>query len=130
MKRLTFAILSSVLVVSGCGVRPPIEGRLDPYQPKQVHFDSNSLKHETAVGEPSVARDENGYVYVTVPIRSETNKELYVDYRVTFIDKNRTPISQTSWFTKVLTPKVPDQIMVNSMSPRADDFQIDFRWAK
>ena len=130
MKPLILASISTLLLLSACGVRPPIEGRLDPYQPKQVHFAESSLKHETAVGEPAVARDENGLVYVTVPIRSETNKELYVDYRVTFYDRNHQVLNQTSWYTKVLSPKVPDQIMVNSMSPRAEDFQIDFRWAK
>lgn len=130
MNRLIPLSLLSLIAVTGCGVRPPIEGRLDPYSPKQVHFDSISLKDETAVGEPAVSRDENGYVYVTVPIRSETNKELHIDYRVTFFDRNRQQLSQTGWFTKDLSPKVPDQIMVNSMSPRAEDFQIDFRWAK
>ena len=130
MNRLIFTTLATMLVLAGCGVRPPIEGRLDPYTPKQVHFDSGSLKAETAVGEPAVSRDENGYVYVTVPIRSETDKELHIDYRVTFFDANRQQLSQTGWFTKDLSPKVPDQIMVNSMSPRAADFQVDFRWAK
>ena len=47
-----------------------------------------------------------------------------------FFNGSRQVIHQTNWFTKVLSPKVPDQIMVNSMSPRAEDFQIDFRWAK
>ena len=129
MKRFSIAMLGLILS-AGCGVRPPIEGRLDPYEARQVHFDSSSLKHETAVGQPTVARDENGYLYVTVPIRSETSKELHVDYRVTWFDQNRQPLNQTGWFTKDLSPKVPDQIMVNSMSPRAADFQIDFRWAK
>ncbi|MBA3753469.1 MAG: DUF1425 domain-containing protein [Nitrospira sp.] len=130
MNRLILTTISTLLLLGACGVRPPIEGRMDPYQPKQVHFASSSLKHETAVGEPTVARDENGLVYITVPIRSETSKELYVDYRVTFFDANRQVLHQTSWFTKVLSPKVPDQIMVNSTSSRADDFQIDFRWAR
>jgi uncharacterized protein YcfL len=130
MNRLILASFSAILMLGGCGVRPPIQGRLDPYSASQVHFDSISLKDETAVGEPSVARDDNGYLYVTVPIRSETNKELHVDYRVTWFDKNRQTLSQTGWFTKDLTSKVPDQITVNSMSPRAEQFQVDFRWAK
>ena len=50
--------------------------------------------------------------------------------RGVIFDRNRQVLNQTGWYTKVLSPKVPDQIMVNSMSPRADDFQIDFRWAK
>src|SRR6059058_2253861 len=124
MKRII--VMTAALILAGCGVRPPLEGRLDPYESKQVHFASNDLKHETAVQEPRVARDDNNYVYVTVPIRSETDKELYVDYRVTFFDRNRVVLSQTGWFTKTLSPKVPDQIVVNSMSPLADDFQVDF----
>lgn len=117
-------------LTAGCGVRPAPEGRLDPYVPKQVYFASNDLKHATAVREPEVARDENGILYVTVPIRSETSQELYVDYRVTFFDQNRQVVSQSQWFTKTLAPKVPDQIVVNSMSSRAADFQVDFRWSK
>jgi len=130
MNRSILLLLSAIISLTGCGVRPPIQGRLDPYEPGQINFDSNSLKHETAVGQPSVARDENNLVYVTVPIRSETSKRLHVDYRVTFFDDNRQMINQTAWFTKHLDPKVPDQIVVNSMSPRAADFQIDFRWAR
>ena len=49
MKRLMI-IIPAIALLAGCGVRPPIEGRLDPYEAKQVHFDSMSLKHETAVG--------------------------------------------------------------------------------
>jgi hypothetical protein len=30
----------------------------------------------------------------------------------------------------MLTPNVPDSITVNSMGPRAADFQVDFRSAK
>ena len=129
MKPLILASVSTLLLLSACGVRPPIEGRLDPYQPKQVHFAESSLKHETAVGEPAVARDENGMVYVTVPIRSETNKELYVDYRVTFFDSNRQELWKTGWFTRTLAPNIPDNITVNSTGPRAADFQVDFRYA-
>lgn len=130
MNRLILASLSVVLMLAGCSVRPPVQGRLDPYGRNQVYFDSISLKDETAVGEPVPARDDSGYLYVTVPIRSETNKELHVDYRVTWFDKNHQVLSQTGWFTKDLTPKVPDQITVNSMSPRAEQFQVDFRWSK
>src|ERR1051326_3083059 len=114
MKRLIVIAVSAAL--AGCMVRPPPEPRSDPYGGKQIYVASSDLRQETAVGDPAISRDDAGDIlYVTVPIRSETSKELYVDYRVTFFDRNKQVLSQTGWFTKVLTPKVPDQIAVNSM---------------
>ena len=114
----------------GC-VKPPIEGRADPHVPAQMHFSSENLRKHTAVGTPNLVRDESGrLLYVTVPIRSASNLTIYLDYRVTFFDEMGQPLNQTSWFTKTLEPNVPDQITVNSMSPRAADFQVDFRYAR
>ena len=44
-------------------------------------------------------------------------------------DRNGQMLNQTGWFTRTLAPNVPDRITVNSMGPRAADFQMDFRWA-
>ena len=119
------------LALLGCDyVRPPIQGRQDPYVPAQMHFDSERLRRDTAIGTPNVTRDENGLLYVTVPIRSAINKTLYVDYRVTFLDQGGQVVSRHGFFTKTLEPNTPDQIVVNSTSPRAADFQIDFRYAR
>ncbi len=117
-------------VLSGC-VKAPIEGRQDPFSSSQIMFASKDLKNKTAVGAPSVSRDEaGGILQVTVPIRAATNTQLYVDYRVTFFDRNNQRLNQTGWFTKTLVPNVPDSVTVNSMGPSAADFQVDFRYAK
>jgi len=120
------------LLVLGCDyVRPPIQGRQDPYVPAQMHFDSDTLRRNTAIGTPVVTRDPAGLLFVTVPIRSAINKTLYVDYRVTFLDRSGQPVGDSlGWFTKTLDPNTPDQIVVNSTSDRAADFQIDFRYAR
>ena len=120
------------LVLLGCDyVRPPIQGRQDPYVPAQMHFDSDTLRRNTAIGTPVITRDEAGLLFVTVPIRSAINKTLYVDYRVTFFDQSGQIVGQRLGpFTKTLEPNTPDQIVVNSTSPRAADFQIDFRYAR
>ena len=119
------------LTLLGCDtVRPPIQGRQDPYVPAQVHFDSDTLRRDTAVGTPVVSRDQAGILFVTVPIRSAINKTLYVDYRVTFFDRSGQPVSRLGPFTKTLEPNTPDQIQVNSTSNQAADFQIDFRYAR
>ena len=133
MKRLLmFPALLVGLALVGCNsVKAPIEGRQDPYAPSQVMFASKDLKNHTAVDAPRVGRDESGGIlYVTLPIRAATNMQLYVDYRASFFDRNGQLINQTTWFNKTLAPNVPDQITVNSMSPRAADFQIDLRYAK
>lgn len=135
MRNLLVALLlvagSGLCVLTGCDyVRPPIEGREDPYLPAQIHFNSNTLRRDTAVGTPIVRRDASGLLHVTVPVRSAINKTLYVDYRVTFLDRNRQVVERLGPFTRTFEPNTPDQIQVNSTTPRAEDFQIDFRYAR
>jgi hypothetical protein len=119
------------LVATGC-VKAPIEGRLDPYEAKQIHFASADLKRRTAVGTPTAQRDDAGNIlHVTVPVRAATDTELHVDYRVIFFDHNGQVLSETGWFTRTLPPNVFSYIQVSAgTAPRAADFQMDFRWAQ
>ncbi len=123
-------ILLGLVVLSGCGVEPPLQGRQDPYPPPQITFVDGDLRKMTPVGMPILTRDEGGLLHVAVPIRADTDRTLFIDYRATFVDRNGQLLSQSSWLPKVLSPHVPDQIMVNSMSPRAADFQLDIRYSK
>lgn len=128
MKRLL--LVPAILYLVGCTVNKPIEGRADPYVPSQIHLDSDELRRDTAFGTPVVTRNESGNLVVTVPVRSAVNQYLHVDYRVTFYDANHTPIESYGPFTKTLDANTPDQITVNSTTPRAADFQISFRYAR
>lgn len=132
MKVFSATILLLSLLATGCNeVNPPIEGRNDPYQSKQIHFATDELRRDTAVSAPVVTRDPNGNIlYVMVPIRSAINKNIYVDYRVTFFNPAGQVINQTTWFTKTLESNVPDRISVNSTTPNATEFQVDFRYAR
>ena len=126
------ASIALALVVIGCNsVKAPIEGRHDPYPAGQIHFASGVLRDNTAVGTPVASRDDTGNIlYITIPIRSTSSAPMYVDYRVTFFDRNGQQLNQTGWFTRLLNPNIPDSISVNSMGPRAADFQVDFRDAR
>jgi hypothetical protein len=127
MKRLFICVL---IIFAGCAKRP-FEGRHDPYAGSQISVASQHLQDNTRIGTPVASRDaESNILYVTVPIRSTTNEQLYVDYRVSFFDRNGQVISETGWFTRTLTPNLPDQIMVRSTTPRAADFHVDIRDAK
>src|SRR5213078_4021088 len=100
---MRFLFIPLVLAILGCDtVRAPIQGRNDPYDAKQIHFATNELRRDTAVGRPELSRDRAGLLFVTIPIRSAIDKRLYVDYRITFFDDNRQELSKTTWFTKTL----------------------------
>ena len=125
-----FAALIAYAPLAGC-VNPPKQPRLDPYGSAQVHVDSEDLRTHTAVGVPIVTRDDTGnLVHVTLPIRSATDQTLYIDYYVTFFDRTGQRISKLGPFSKTLQANTPDSIQVNSMSPRAADFQIDLRYSR
>jgi uncharacterized protein YcfL len=130
MKRLL--LIPAMLAFTGCAfVKPPIEGRLDPYVPAQVHLDSDALRRDTAIGAPVTTLNESGLLSVTLPIRAASNKTLYVDYRVTFLDRSGTPVGPTLGpFTKTLEANTPDRIVVVSPTPNVNDFQIDLRYAR
>ena len=128
--RVMLGVVLAAWCAGGC-IKKPIQGRADIYPPAQVHFTEEDLRRKTAVGVPVVNRDDAGDILlVTVPIRAATNLQLYVQYRVTFLDSYGQVVWQSTWFNKTLAPNVFDQVSVNSPSPRAADFRIDFRYAK
>lgn len=122
-------ILISALSIVGC-VKAPIEGRQDPYQSNQVNFLQEDLRRMTAIQAPVATRDASDLLHITVPIRAATDKQLYINYRVTFLDRNGQETFRTGWLTKTLAPNVFDQISANSLSPRATDFRVDIGWAQ
>lgn len=129
--KLAFASLLPFAIIACNEVKPPIQGRADPYDAQQIHFATDELRKDTAVGTPLPSRDDAGNIlYVSIPIRSAINKNLYVDYRVSFFDSNGQLLNQTTWLSKTLEANTPDRIQVNSLGPRAADFQVDFRYSR
>jgi hypothetical protein len=129
VKKIACIFLVGTAFLTGCE-KPPITPQAELYPAGQIHLSSDELQSLTAVGTPQVTRDPVGnLVIVSVPIRAATDKRLYVDYRVHFFDKDRIELYQTSWLPKELEPNTPDQVRVESTTPRATDFQIDFRLA-
>jgi hypothetical protein len=63
-----------------------------------------------------------------VPIRSVIDRQLHVQYRVRFFDRNHHLTSEISWTDKTLTANTPDQIEANSTGPEAEDFEVHFRY--
>ena len=122
----------AMLPAAGCNsrARGPIEPREDTRPWPQIMLSDRDLARQVVVRQPVVERDPAGLLFVTVPVRSTTRKDLTIEYRSTFYDRNHTPIFQSTWFPKTLTPYTQDTIQVSSTSNRAGDFQIDIRPAQ
>ena len=130
---LALALVAPTLAaLAGCTprVRGPIEPREDLSPWPQIMLADRDLARRIAVRQPVVERDPAGLLFVTVPVRSTTQRQMTIEYRSTFYDRNHTPIFQSAWFPKTLTPFTQDTISANSTSNRAEDFQIDIREAK
>lgn len=123
--------LSGLIGCSNNYVRDPIQPRQDVYHSTdrvQIFFDSTDLRNDTAADTPSVIRDQNGLLHVTVPIRSVINKQLYVEYRVIFFDRDHQEIDRSPWRDKTLPANLPESVIVTSTTPRAESFQVHFRY--
>jgi len=129
LKGMTIALAVSA---AACApkVRAPVEPRADPHGEPQINLASRELQGRIAVRRPQVSQDEAGLMFVTVPIRNTTSRQLTIEYRATFFDRNRLPIQETTWFPRTLTAHTQQTFTINSTSPEADDFQIDIRPGK
>jgi uncharacterized protein YcfL len=133
MKRTFLTASLSLLLLAGCGekVKPTLEGRADPYQSRQIMFADERLRTITAVGAPVLTRSrETDLLYVEVPIRAATNKTLYIEYQMIFLDENGQTIQETTWFNRTLQSNVPQRLRANATSPRATDFIMNIRYAR
>ena len=132
--RTTLKGLTLALAVSSAActprVRAPVEPREDTAGSPQIMLTDRELQDRIAVRPPIVTQDEAGLLYVTVPVRNTSRRQMTIEYRVTFFDRNRVPIHETTWFPRTLPGHTQETISVNSTTPRADDFQIDIRPAK
>jgi uncharacterized protein YcfL len=128
MRIALLSLLLTTAALTGCGVPKPIEGRNDPYDRQQVMFTDEKLKKQTAVGQATVTRDPSGLLFITVPIRNTYKKKIDIQYRVTWFNETGQVINQGAWISKQLQPNVPDQIMANSTTYTADEFQVDVKW--
>jgi len=124
--------LPVLAALHGCNTQPPISAREEVYAPRQVQLVDEDLRRNTRFEQPRVTRDAAGLLFVTVPLRATIDETLHVQYRATFLDENGEPLagSPTTWFNKTLNPRVFDTVTINSTSPRAADFVIDFRYGR
>lgn len=90
---------------------------------------SKDLRAKTRVGDARRVRDENGLLYVSVPVRNTSDLQLYVAYRVTFFDQNQSELSVYRG-TLTLPPNAIREAKANSTSSRAESFQMELNYPR
>jgi hypothetical protein len=128
--RLTLVSMLLLAGLAGCGVKPPIEGRADPFLPVQISIAEADLANKTAVGTPIMER-RNGILYVTVPVRSASDYDLRIDQRWSFLSAQGRTIYQGSWEGgKKLVSNVQDSVSANALNGDAADFRLELRYSE
>ena len=124
-------LIPVLLLIVGCAPKRPTEPRNDPYAAPQLYVTPGLIRDSTAIQPPTATRDaESNILFVSVPIRSTVRRDLYIDYKVSFFDRNGQLISETGWFTRTLRGNEATDIQIRSTTPRAADFHVDIRDAR
>jgi uncharacterized protein YcfL len=130
---LNYAALFALLL-AGCGSHDvtPTAASADKYAPQQIVFSGeDGLADHVRFQPVTRTYDSAGLMHIVVPLRNTVDMDATIDYRVTWLDENHTPVdTATAWQTKTLHSNVFEYIEANSASPRARDFQMDLRYAK
>ena len=97
----------------------------------QITLSQRSLEAALAFQKPVVTRIDGDLLRVTVPVRARSNETLHVEYKVVWLDVSGNPVPpDLIWTPLRLEPRQPHNVVVNSTSPQATDFNMQFRWSK
>lgn len=124
------AVALTLSLLAGCQSNDaPITARADRYDPPWLTVGSKQLRADTMVGEPSVVRDDAGILRLSLPIRSTSDLQLYVDYRVTFLDANGLEVNPVTG-NVTIPSRGTRTLTANSTSPRAESFQVELHYPR
>ena len=110
----------------------PIYARGEQYDRPWLMLGSGDLRASTMVGQPQRYYDEANLLHVTVPVRNTIDKQLYVEYRFSFYDRNGAMLNEING-TKTIPPHGAVDISGNSTSPRAEGdraFRLELRYPR
>jgi len=133
MKSMTalrsMVLLGLLSVLAGCQTDAPITARGEQYDYPWLMLGSKDLRVSTRVGDARRTRDEAGLLYVSVPVRNTTDKQLYIDCRVTFYDSNEMELS-TVRSTLTIPARGLRDATANSTSPKAESFRMELTYPR
>jgi uncharacterized protein YcfL len=119
------ALLAPLMVLAGCAGSGPAAPQ---YLPTHINIPDTELDSQLTRLPVTVDVDPSGFMSVTVPLRSEADFILKVDYRFTFLDAKGLPINaEPAWMPMALEPGVVENLVGTCPVPGATDFSVDVR---
>jgi hypothetical protein len=126
LKSLVAAPLVGLALLAGPGCHDPnapIEARGERYGKPWLTLGSG-LRNNIMVDDASVVRDrETGVLKVAVPVRSTSDKQQYIQYRMTFLDGAGMQINDVNG-SVTIPARGSQTITANGTSDRADSFRV------
>jgi hypothetical protein len=95
-----------------------------------VCFWTKPLPRAVVVRKVVTERLATGSLRVIVEVRNNTTRDVRIDYKTVFFDAAGTQLERTPWTLKTLAPRVEDQLSVNSVGSKAQDFHLHIRRAQ
>ncbi len=132
--RLAIALTGCVVLgLTGCKASTgPIGAAPDEVtEYPTVTMSQATLRNAVAVQPPIVSKRADQLRTVTLPMRSESDQTLHVEWRILWYDDEGLPVLPAmTWRPMVLDPRQPKTISVTAMTVRATDYNIQMRWTR
>ncbi|MGC4032586.1 MAG: DUF1425 domain-containing protein [Tepidisphaeraceae bacterium] len=91
----------------------------------------SDVRHDTAFGPERQQRDEFGLLHVSVPVRSQIKRTLYLEYQYSFFDAGGKKLEGPfGWTPVTLEAGSPGTIQFNSTNKNATLYQCVVRYAR
>src|SRR4051812_45677996 len=104
--KLMLSTLAGLALVAGCQSKRVSAARgigeaEDVYGLVLSQEQGEQLRHDTAISQERVSRDEFGLLHVTQPVRSAVQYTLYLEYQYSFFDGNGKQIEGPLGWTRI-----------------------------
>jgi len=131
-------VISCLLLSPGCAAGTHTahsKGKGNPFGEKgRIQWNKAGLSHSLRIDKAVADRLPTGLLRIRMIIRNKKSKDIFVDIRTLFTDKDGFELGKTNWEPIACTARTQTQYQVVSLSPNAHDYQIiirdpkDFSW--
>lgn len=117
-------------LLTGCETEAArLEAESNPYLSQgHIQFESHTTDALIdVVGVDDTHRTTGGLMKVIVTLRNKTKKNLFAEFRTTFLDEDKHVLEQTNWEPIELNARTVTEYTCTSINPKAADYQIIIR---
>jgi len=125
----TPALLALALLAGGCTTEAAkLHPEDNPYLSQgRIQFESGLAKYTVQIVRVDSERVGSGLLRIILTVRNTTKKNLWAEFRTTFLDERQHVLEQTNWEPIELNARTVTEYTCTLMSTRAADYQVIIR---